>query len=49
MDNTIREYLEGLKFGRKQVYRNLAVFPLLSTYALSMEYLTLTRPFLKGS
>ena len=48
MENTIREYLEGLKFGRKQVYKNLAVFPLLSTYALSIEYLTLDEALPEG-
>jgi len=48
MENTIREYLEGLKLGRKQIYRNLGVFPLLSTYELSLEYLTLDEALPEG-
>ena len=48
MHSTITEYLEGLKFSRKQVYKNLGVFPLLSTYDLSLEYLTLDEALPEG-
>jgi flavodoxin len=48
MENTIRGYLGGLKFGRKQVYRNLGVFPLLSTYDLPLEYLILDEALPEG-
>jgi hypothetical protein len=41
MEEVIREYLESAKFGRKQVYKNMAVFPLLSEYSLSLEYMLL--------
>jgi len=34
MDNIISEYLEHLKVGRKQSHKNLALYPLLSTYAI---------------
>jgi len=41
MQEVIREYLEGAKIGRKQTYKNMAVFPLLSEYSLSLEYMLL--------
>ena len=41
MDTVIKNYLEGLKVGRKQSYKNLAMYPLLSTYSLNLEYLLL--------
>jgi hypothetical protein len=34
MQETIKNYLEGFKIGRKQSYKNLAMFPILSTYSL---------------
>jgi flavodoxin len=41
MEQLIREYLSGLKLGRKQSFRNLTVFALLSDYAADLNYLTL--------
>ena len=41
MDTVINNYLEQLKVGRKQSYKNLALYPLLSTYSLDLEYLLL--------
>jgi hypothetical protein len=41
MDTVIKNYLEQLKIGRKQSYKNLALYPLLSTYSLDFEYLML--------
>ncbi len=41
MDTVIKDYLEQLKVGRKQFYKNLAIYPLLSTYASGLEYLLL--------
>ena len=41
MDTIIGKYLEQLKVGRKQSYKNLAMYPLLSTYSLNLEYLLL--------
>jgi hypothetical protein len=41
MEEVIREYLRGAKFGRKQVYKNMAVFPLLSEYSLALDYMLL--------
>ena len=41
MQEVIKEYLESAKFGRKQVYKNMAVFPLLSECALALEYMLL--------
>ena len=39
MQEIIKGYLEQAKIGRKQSYKNLAIFPLLSTYSLDLEYL----------
>jgi hypothetical protein len=39
MQEVIREYLEKAEVGRKQVYKNLAVFPLLSDYCSGLDYI----------
>ena len=41
MDTVIRNYLQKLKIGRKQSFKNLALYPLLSDYSLDLEYLLL--------
>jgi hypothetical protein len=41
MQNIINEYIGGLKLGRKQCYKNLTVFALLSDYDADCDYLTL--------
>ena len=41
MQTVIQTYLDEAKIGRKQSYRNLAVFPLLSGYAADFDYITL--------
>jgi hypothetical protein len=41
MEQLIQEFLTGLKLGRKQSYKNLTVFALLSDYAANLNYLTL--------
>ena len=41
MNTIIGKYLEQLKVGRKQSYKNLALYPLLSTYNVGLEYLLL--------
>jgi hypothetical protein len=41
MQNIIKEYIGGLKLGRKQSYKNLTVFALLSDYNADSDYLTL--------
>jgi hypothetical protein len=41
MQHIINEYIGGLKLGRKQSYKNLTVFALLSDYRANSDYLTL--------
>jgi hypothetical protein len=41
MQEAIREYLEQAKVGRKQVYKNMTVYPPLSDYSLDLEYILL--------
>jgi len=41
MENVIKEYLEQAKVGRKQVHKNMTIFPLLSDYSLSLDYILL--------
>ena len=41
MQDLLINYLEQLQFGQKQSYKNLAVYPLVSEYAVSLDYLTL--------
>ncbi|MBC8461243.1 MAG: hypothetical protein H8D67_24940, partial [Deltaproteobacteria bacterium] len=43
----IRNYLEQAKIGRKQTYKNLAIFPILSTYCLDLDYLLLDEALTK--
>ncbi len=40
MKDIIKNYLEQAKIGRKQTYKNLTIFPLLSTYFLDLELST---------
>jgi hypothetical protein len=41
MEKIIANYFEGLKIGRQQSFKNLAIYPLLSDYAVTFDYLTL--------
>jgi len=41
MEKIIGDFLEQLKVGRKQSHKNLALYPLLSTYAIGLDYLLL--------
>ena len=40
-------YLNQVKIGRKQSYKNLAVFPVLSSYSLDLDYLLLDEALLE--
>ncbi len=48
MDTVIKNYLEQLKVGRKQSYKNLSVYPLLSAYSSGLEYLLLDEALNQG-
>jgi hypothetical protein len=48
MEPVIKEYLGQIKIGRKQSYKNLALFPLLSEYEAALDYLTLDEAFAGG-
>ena len=41
MEKIILDFVEQLKVGRKQSHKNLALYPLLSTYSIGWEYLLL--------
>lgn len=41
MKNIIQEYLQTISTGKVQLYKNLAVYPLHSDYAVPFDYLTL--------
>ena len=41
MQNLIKTYIDGINIGKMQSYKNLSVFPLVSDYALDLDYLTL--------
>ena len=49
MQNILIEYLEQAKIGRKQSHKNLAIFPILSTYALALDYLLLDEALSEGA
>jgi len=48
MQSIITQYLEQTKVGRKQSYKNLALFPLLSTYSVRFSYLLLDEALSEG-
>jgi len=41
MEKIISDFLDQLKVGRKQAHKNLALYPLLSTYSNGLDYLLL--------
>ena len=41
MEKVIGDFLDQLKIGRKQAHKNLALYPLLSTYSINLDYLLL--------
>lgn len=48
MEEATKIYLEQAKIGRKQSYKNLALFPLLSTYSLDLDFLLLDEALSEG-
>ena len=48
MEEILKNYLDRIKIGGKQVYKNLALFPLLSNLAIPLEYLTLDEALADG-
>ena len=48
MQAVIQNYLHEAKIGRKQSHRNLAMYPLLSSYEVGLEYITLDEALLEG-
>jgi len=44
----IQNYLKEVKVGRQQSHRNLAIFPLLSSYAIGLDYITLDEALTEG-
>ena len=49
MATVLNDYLGQLNLGGKQVYKNMAVFPLLSTYTESLDYVVLDEALEAGS
>ena len=47
MQHIINQYIGGLKLGRKQSYKNLTAFALLSDYTANLNYLTLDEALAK--
>jgi hypothetical protein len=48
METILKTYLEGLKVGKVQTHKNLAMYPLLSTYAAGLDYLLLDEALGQG-
>ena len=48
VQNAIKSYLDQIKIGRKQSFKNLAMFPLLSTYSSDLDYLLLDEALREG-
>jgi len=48
MDTVIKNYLEQIKVGRKQSYKNLSLYPLLSAYSSGLEYVLLDEALTRG-
>ncbi len=48
MKSILKTYLEGLKVGKAQTHKNLALYPLLSTYTPGLDYLLLDEDLNQG-
>jgi hypothetical protein len=48
MEPILKTYMEGLKVGKAQAHKNLALYPLLSTYAAGLDYLLLGEALSQG-
>jgi hypothetical protein len=48
VQTVIQNYLNEAKIGRKQSHRNLAIYPLLSSYTVWLEYITLDEALSRG-
>jgi hypothetical protein len=48
VETIIQNYLKKAKIGRKQSHQNLAIFPLLSSYANGLDYITLDEALTEG-
>ncbi len=48
MQEVLQGYLNEVKIGRRQSFRNLAMFPLLSTYSVDLDYLLLDEALREG-
>jgi hypothetical protein len=48
MEKILENYLGELKVGRKQAHKNMAVYPLLSSYNAGLEYLLLDEALTQG-
>ena len=48
MQKIIQNYLKEAKIGRKQSHQNLAIYPLLSSYAIGLDYITLDEALTEG-
>lgn len=48
MEEILKNYLDQIKIGGRQVYKNLALFPLLSNLTIPQEYLTLDEALTGG-
>ena len=48
MEGIITNFLDQLKVGRKQAHKNLALYPLLSTYSINLDYLLLDEALSEG-
>ncbi len=48
MEEILKNYLDQIKIGGKQAYKNLALFPILSNMAIPLEYLTLDEALAGG-
>ena len=41
MEKIITDFLGQIKIGRKQSFKNLSMYPLLSNYRITFDYFTL--------
>lgn len=48
MENIVKSFLEQVRVGRMQSHRNLAVYPLVSAYLATADYLTLDEALSQG-
>ena len=48
METVLQDFFKIVEIGRKQAYKNMVMYPVLSDYSTDLDYLLLDEAFQKG-